>query len=190
MRQFILVSAHGRTRADWSDLMHAGRLDIVCHAVISALYTSNAVRDDVQIDISLNGPPVPPLLITIQNHPNATLSKKDIGTLIKIAQRKQKGEKIIEAHPGVFVQKKQWHTVVEEAVTAGKKVFYLDADGTDVAVADIPSDAVFVIGDHEGFENADVKFLKTSATPISIGKRVYFTSQVISFLNIWMDRKL
>ncbi|HLP79918.1 MAG TPA: hypothetical protein VK158_04745 [Acidobacteriota bacterium] len=189
MRNFILVSAKGRTRADWSDLMHAGRLDIVCHAVISALYTSNAVRDDVQIDISLNGPPIPPLLITIQNHPEATLSKKDIGTLIKIAQRKFREGERREAHPGVFVEKKSWQALVNEANDTGKKVFYLDSDGEDVATADIPADATFVIGDHDGFEKHDVKFLKSRATPISIGKRVYFTSQVISFLNIWMDRK-
>jgi len=189
MRQFILVSAKGRTRADWSNLVHAGRLDIVCHAVISALYTSNAIRNDVQIDISLNGPPVPPLLITIINDEKATISKKDIGTLIKICQRKNKGPKRIEAHPGVFVEKKSWQTVVDEANAAEKKVFYLDPEGQDVATVEFPADAVFVLGDHEGFERDDIKFLKTRGTPISIGKRVYFTSQVISFLNIWMDRK-
>ncbi len=106
MREFILVSTNGRTRADWTDLMHAGRLDIVCHAVISALYTSNAVREDCIIHISLNGPPNPPMLITIQHNKDATISKKDIGTLIKMCQRKMKEGKRVEAHPGVFVEKK------------------------------------------------------------------------------------
>ena len=42
MREFILISNRGRTKGDWKDLMAAGRMDIVCHSVVSALFLSNA----------------------------------------------------------------------------------------------------------------------------------------------------
>jgi tRNA (pseudouridine54-N1)-methyltransferase len=188
MRHFILISKKGRTAADWSDLMHAGRLDIVCHAVISALYTSNDVRDDVTIHISLNGPPIPPLLISITYHKDATLSKKDIGTLIKMAQRKHRDGKRIEVHPGVHVEKKSWQALVNDLADEQIPAFYLDEDGSDIAQEQITKPCALILGDHDGFEKNDFKFLKTRAKPISIGKKVYFTSQVISFLNIWLDR--
>jgi tRNA (pseudouridine54-N1)-methyltransferase len=191
MRHFILISKKGRTAGDFTDLMQAGRLDIVCHAVISALYTSNAIRDDVLLSISLNGPPNPPRLIQIRFDPLATLSKKDIGSLIKSALWKYKEGKVIQSHPGVTVQKKSWQAVVTDELDAKQLVYYLDEDGLDVATACSDKEScqgVFVIGDHEGLDKNELKFLKTRAKSLSIGSKVYFTSQVISFLNIWLDR--
>jgi tRNA (pseudouridine54-N1)-methyltransferase len=188
MRHFILISKKGRTAGDFTDLMQAGRLDIVCHAVISALYTSNAIRQDVLLSISLNGPPNPPRLIQIRFDPQATLSKKDIGTLIKSALWKYKEGKVIQSHPGVTIEKKSWQAVVSDELDLKKTVFYLDEDGSDIAQSPVCCESVFVIGDHEGLDKNELKFLKTRATPLSIGNTVYFTSQVISFLNIWVDR--
>jgi tRNA (pseudouridine54-N1)-methyltransferase len=189
MRHFILISAKGRTKGDWTDLMAAGRMDIICHAVVSALYLSNAVRDDVKLSISLNGPPTPPRMIEVSSDPESTLSKKDIGTLIKSALWKYKEGKKVQAFPGVTIEKKSWQQQVTDEIEAEKPIFYLDEDGADVTELDLGENPVFVIGDHEGLDKNELKFLKTRAKPVSIGKRVYFTSQVISFLNIWMDRK-
>ena len=79
----MLFSEDGRTKGDFKDLMKAGRLDIVCHSVISSLFLSNAVRDHVDLHIVLNGPPDPPKHIEIKYDPEASISKKDIGFSVR-----------------------------------------------------------------------------------------------------------
>ena len=189
MREFILISNHGRTKGDWKDLMAAGRMDIICHSVISSLFLSNAARTDVKLSILLNGPPDPPKHIEISYKEDSHISKKDIGNLIRSTLWKYKPNKKIEAFPGVFVEKKSFKKIVEE-IDENKEIYYLDKRGEDITKIDFEENPVFVIGDHEGIPKQEKKWLKKNAVPVSIGPNVYFTSQCISFINILLDRKI
>ena len=103
MRDFIILSNQGRTRGDFRDLMSAGRMDIVIHSIINAFFLSNEVRQNVTVHVILNGPPDPPKHLEFVYDPESTLSKKDVGTLIKSALWKYKHGKKIRAFPGVFI---------------------------------------------------------------------------------------
>ena len=188
MRNFILISNHGRTRGDWRDLMKAGRMDIVCHSVISSFFLSNAIRTDVKMDIFLNGPPDPPKHIEIVYDKDLPISKKDVGNLIRSALWKYKPGKKVKAFPGVFIEKRSFRDYIKEKIENGEEVYFLDRKGEDISNVDFGDSPVFVLGDHEGIPKDDLRYLKKNASPLSIGKKVYFTSQCISFLNIWLDR--
>jgi tRNA (pseudouridine54-N1)-methyltransferase len=166
--------------------MDAGRMDIVCHAVISTFFLSNAMRDDVKLQLILNGPPNPPRCIEFVPTADSSISKKDVGNLIRSALWKHKEGKKVEAFPGIFIEKKSLQRVLDDHT---EPIFYLDPKGKDIAEIDFPSDPVFVLGDHDGIPKDEKKYLKKHATAISIGNKTYFTSQCISFLNMWLDRK-
>ena len=187
MREFILFSNRGRSKGDWKDLMEAGRMDIVCHSVISAFFFSNAIRTDTKLSIILNGPPDPPKHISFEYDDELPISKKDVGSLLRAALWKYKPGQKMKAFPGVFVEKKTLRKIIEEKEDA--EVYYLDKRGEDISKVNFGENPVFVLGDHEGIPKQELKFLKNNAKPLSIGHNVYFTSQCISFINIWLDRK-
>ena len=186
MRDFILFSKKGRTKADWTDLMKAGRIDIVCHSVIASLFYSNGVRQDTKLHVILNGPPDPPKHIEFSYHPESTLSKKDIATLIKIALRKYKPKQKREAHPGVWVEKKSFQELIKEL--ADRPIYLLDKRGKPINQIEIKENPIFVLGDHEGLPKAEKTFAKRYIEDtINIGPLPYFTSQSISFINVLLD---
>ena len=187
MRNFVLISNHGRTDANWGDLMHAGRMDIICHSVIASLFISNAVRTDVKLDIFLNGPPDPVKHIEMVEDEESTISKKDIGNLLKHVLRKYRPGKQIKAFPGVTIEKKSFRHYIKEKVDSGEEVYYLDKKGENIKDITLGDNPIFVIGDHEGIPKDELKYLKNNAKAISLGKNAYFSSQVINFLNIWVD---
>jgi len=185
MREFILISNHGRTKGDWKNLMSAGRMDIVCHSVISAFFLSNAIRSDVKFSIILNGPPDPPKHIEFIYDEKLPISKKDVGNLIRSTLWKYKPKRRIKAFPGIFIEKKSLRNIIEEKTD---EIYYLDKKGEDITKIQFGDNPIFVLGDHEGFPKQEKKFLKKNAKAISIGPNTYFTSQCISFLNIYLDR--
>lgn len=185
MRTFIIISPHGRTKGDWNDVMKAGRIDILCHAVISSFYLSNAIRSDVTCSLLLQGPPDPVKHIEISYDEELPISKKDVGNLIRSALWKYKQGKKVRAFPGVFIEKKSFQNIIPES----QEIYYLHEKGKDITEVSFGENPVFVLGDHEGIPKQELKYLKKNATAISLGKQVYFTSQCISFLNIWLDRQ-
>ena len=67
MRTFVYFSAGARTSGNWDDLMKAGRMDIVCNAIIHSFFISHAIREDVILHLIFYGQPTPPRHITIKS---------------------------------------------------------------------------------------------------------------------------
>ena len=188
MRQFVIFSEHGRTRGDFKDLMQAGRLDIVIHSIINAMFLSNAEREDTVVHIILNGPPEAPKHLEFKHDPESTLSKKDVGNLIKSALWKTKPGKKVQAFPGVWIEKRSFEKVLEE-INNGN-IYLLDKKGEDIGKIELPADPIFVLGDHEGLPKDQRKFAKKIAKgTINLGPHAYFTSQCVTILNNFVDRR-
>lgn len=187
MRTFVIFSGKGRTKGDFRDLMQAGRLDIVIHSIINAMFLSNSEREDTVVHIILNGPPDAPKHLEFRHDPDSTLSKKDVGNLIKSALWKCKPGKKVQAFPGVWIEKKSFEKVLEE-INNGN-IYLLSSNGEDIGKMEIPKDPIFVLGDHEGLPKDQKKFTKKIAKgAISLGPNTYFTSQCITVLNNFVDR--
>ncbi len=190
MKHFIYFSKSARTSGnfDLNNLMKAGRIDIAIHSIISALFLSHDFRQDVKMHLIFYGTPDPPKHIEIQVTPELSISKKDIGNLIKkILYKYKKGEKR-EVLPGCFVEKKSFLKVIEE-LAKENQIFILDKRGKDIRKVRINNNCVFIIGDHEGLPKKELRRLKQIAIPVSIGPKMYFASQVIAIVNNELDKR-
>lgn len=187
MRTFILFSEHGATSGNFHDLKQAGRLDIVAHSLISAFYLSNKLRDNIKFHLILNGPPDSPKHIEFNIKDETSISKKDLGTLLKNTLWKYKKGKKIEAFPGIFIEKSSFENLLKDY--KDQNLYVLDEYGEDISKVKFKENPIFILGDHQGLPKKERKLAKKQAQRISLGANIYFTSQTITFLNIWLDRE-
>ena len=189
MKHFVYFSKNAATSGNFGDLMKAGRMDIAIHSFIQGVFLSHDFRKDVKFHFVFYGMPDPPKHIEIQVTDELEISKKDVGNLIKkILYKYRQGEKT-EVFPGCFVEKKSLLKVVEELIESGSEIFLLDKKGEDIRKAEIPNNSVFIIGDQEGIPLKEMKRLKQIATPVSVGNKTYFASQVAAVVNNELDRR-
>ena len=189
MRTFIVYSEKAHTYPIIRDLKAAGRIDVLLHSIISALFCSNEFREDVELHLILMGPPNSPRHIIIKYNEKNTISKKDLKKLIEIALRRYKDGERREVHPGVFIDNCSIEEVVNELKSNNENIYVLDRVG--VHIKDIEKDklenGIFILGDHEGFTKSVKKFLKKNTTRLSLGPKIYFTSQSITIINYELD---
>ena len=188
MRHFVYFSKNAATsgKALSGDLMKAGRMDIAIHSFIQAVYLSEDYRKDVRFHFVLYGMPDPPKHIEILVSNELEISKKDVGNLIKKMLYKYKYGKKIEVFPECFVEKKSLLDVVE-SLSKENKIFVLDRKGLDLRKIEIPENNVFILGDQEGIPAKELKRIKKIATMVSVGKKTYFASQVVTIVNNEID---
>lgn len=192
MRHFVYFSSKAVTSGkalSQGNLMKAGRMDIAIHSFIQGIFLSHGFRDDVKFHFIFYGMPDPPKHIEIQVKPDLEISKKDIATLIKKILYKYKEGKKTEVFSGCFVEKKSFLKVINELEKQGSEIFILDKRGEDSRKIKIKDNSVFIIGDHEGLPKKELKRLKKIATPISVGPKMYFASQVVAIVNNELDRR-
>lgn len=189
MREFIYYSKNAVTAGNFikDDLMKAGRLDIALNVIISALFVSNEMRDDVKLHLIFDGPPSAPRHLILQSNDKMPISKKDIAGLIKRMLYKCNENKIHEVFPGCFIEKKSFEALIKELDEQGKNVFLLDDCGKDIRDLKLKGNEVFILGDQDGFPKDKQKFLK-KIDKISVGPRILFASQVMILIHNEIDR--
>ena len=191
MREFIYYSKSAVTAGNMigDNLMKAGRMDIVCNVIISAFFTSNAMRDDVKFHLVFDGPPHAPRHLGLESNEDLPISKKNVaGTIKKMLYKSPDKEGLLEVFPGCSIEKKSFEHVVKDLDAEEKDVLLLDGKGMDVREVDLSKRPVFIIGDHDGFPSDKKKFLK-KIDKVSVGPKVLFASQVITVLQNELDRK-
>lgn len=192
MRHFIYFSKSASTSGkalSQGNLMKAGRIDIAIHSFIQAVYLSKSLREDVVFHFVFYGMPDPPKHIELQVKEETPISKKDVGKIIqKLLYKFREGEKR-EIFPGCFVERKNFLGVIEELDKKGCEVFVLDKRGEDLRKIKFEKDVVFVLGDHDGLPKKELKRLQQLATPVSVGPKMYFASQVVVVVNNELDRR-
>ena len=190
MREFVYYSGSAVTAGNMikDNLMQAGRMDIVCNVIISVFFISNKMRDDVKLHLVFDGPPNAPRHLVLESNEEMPISKKNVAGLIKrMLYKSPDKEGLAEIFPGASIERKSFERVVKDLDKDGKDVLLLDGKGVDVREKSL-KDAVFIIGDHEGFPKEKKKFLK-KIDAISVGPLTLFASQVITVLHNELDRK-
>ncbi len=198
MREFIYYSRTAPTSGNFStdDLQKAGRIDIAIHVIIASFFLSHKIRSDTKLHLCFAGPPAPPRHIEMSpvlegetGIDKIYLAKKDISTILKkILYKYRQGEKR-EVFPGYWIEKKGFLELVKELKNQGKTLYILDPKGVDIRKAEIKKDPIFILGDHKGLPEKELKRLKTICNPVTLGKRVYFASQVVAIVNNELDRR-
>ena len=169
------------------NLMKAGRMDIAIHSFIQGVFLSHDFRKDVKFHFIFYGQPDPPKHIEIQVKDETEVSKKDVGTLIKKILYKYKAGEKTEVFPGCFIEKKSFLNVIEDLIKEGNGIFILDKKGEDIRKAKISKNCVFIVGDHEGFPQKEIKRLMGYCKSVSVGNLMYFASQTIAVVNNELD---
>ena len=187
MREFIYYSSKARTSGNFTDLMKAGRMDIVLNVIISSLFLSHKMRDDVHLHLIFNGPPNPPMHLELvsKDIEKDRISKKDMAGLIKRMLYKCSEKERREVFPGCWIEKKSLTGLTKELVGGGKRVLVLDGKGEQIRKIKDEEfrDCVFVIGDQDGLPRKEMK----KFDKVSVGKETYFASQVFTILHNEMD---
>ena len=112
------------------NLMKAGRMDIVCNVIISAFFTSNAMREDVRFHLIFDGPPHAPRHLVLENNDEMPISKKNVAGLIKrMLYKSPDSEGLLEVFPGASIEKKSFEKLAKELDAEGKDVQLLDGKG-------------------------------------------------------------
>jgi len=184
-RTFILYS-RATTSPNFSlqSLYSYGRLDLVCRCVLSALWLSEKIRQDTQIIVSLNGGPNPPVAVRFDGTlSNVEPSEQSIAFLIKKALFKAKDRNWHSIQKGLAVSKKPFQELIRES----RNVFVLDPSGKQIEAQHFES-PTFVLGDNKGLPSGELKFALRKGEAISLGKKVYLASSVISVVNWILDK--
>lgn len=195
MRQFVYFSSSAATSGNAlsryseneGNLMKAGRMDIAIHSFIQGVFLSHDFRKDCKFHFVFYGMPDPPKHIEIQVKDETQVSKKDVGNMIKKILYKYKEKEKTEVFPGCFVEKKSFLGVIEELIEQGNEIFILDKKGEDIRKVNIPKNCVFILGDHEGLPQKELKRLKSYCNPVSVGNKMYFASQTVAVVNNELD---
>ncbi len=183
MREFILFSRLGRTASDFHNLHDGGRLDIVHECIVTAFFLSHAIRKDVVFHAILNGPPNPPIHMTIDG---STLHdvRTDQQTWTSILRKSLSGK----SHPGISLDKTGFEALVK-AKAETSPIYVLEEKGTNITETNVTGKAVFVLGDHIGLPKTVERFALRYGRKISIGKQPYLAASCITVINYLLDNK-
>ena len=163
MKHFIYFSSKAATSGkalSQGDLTKAGRMDIAIHSFIQGVFLSHDFRDDVNFHFVFYGMPDPPKHIQIKVTPELGLNKKDVGKIIQKILYKYKPGENNEVFPGSFIEKKSFLNVVQELIDQDVEVFILDKKGESLREVEIPENCAFIIGDHQGLPQKEIRRLK------------------------------
>lgn len=195
MREFLYYSRSAPTSGNFGDdIYKAGRLDIAIHTIIASFFLSHSFREDVKLHLVFAGMPDPTKHLELKPVTEGKtgvdkiyLSKKDVAGVIKRMLYKYREGKKTEVFPGYWIEKKGFLEVIKELNEQGRNIYILDQHGESIRKADIGEDPIFILGDHLGLPKKELKRLKEMATPVSIGKKMYFASQTVAIVNNELD---
>lgn len=184
MREFFLKASTAFT-SDFSlnDIAGAGRMDVVCRCVTSALWLSDELRKDTRFYVVLEGKPQPPKLIKFDPLKMRRVypDERNIASHIRIALTGKR-------QSGIEVETKSFEEFLKE--NSDKQLIYLHKDGKDIREFEFESDTFFILGDNKGLDESTERILdKLNAEKLSIGKHTYMASHVISIVHNELDRR-
>ncbi len=194
MRRFVIVGRHALASPDFllDDLPGtSGRLDVLLRSVRAALLVSHGIRAGARVYLVLLGGPRAPRTLRFDSA-TAKFFRPDERSLATLARKvlahDSASERFVEIKPGVALAAAGLAAVDEEIGAAPLVV--LREDATDVRTAELPNGAVFVVGDHLGFDAATEAWIAgRGALAVSLGPVSLHTDDAIAVLSNELDRR-
>jgi len=197
-RIFIIKANEAKTKADFNlkDLPGtSGRIDLLCRTLNSAFLLSHGFRKNVRVWLNLNGPPIPPKTIRFEGqeikpktlNPDELSTAKLIIKALKVGETIKEPSKEHEVLPGIYVSNLTFEDIIRRTLR-NSTLYYLHEKGKDISQVRFNRNVAFVLGDHLGLKIEDERFLENLAEKVSIGRKSYLTSHVVSYVNITLDR--
>ena len=181
MIEFILFSRRGRTNGNFRTLREAGRLDVVHQCLLTAFFTSGALRRDVVFHAVLGGSPHPPVHL-IFNGASLRDVRTDEKTWEEILRKVLSGG----VHQGIELRRESF----QEVLKSKQNVFVLEESGEDILKVKLGENPVFVLGDQVGLPSQDERFALRFGIKISLGKKPYLAASCVDIINYILDQKI
>ncbi|MFW5938289.1 MAG: tRNA (pseudouridine(54)-N(1))-methyltransferase TrmY [Halanaeroarchaeum sp.] len=191
MRQFIVLGHDAPTTPEFAldDLAGgAGRLDVLCRAVNSALFLSHDVREDVRVFLVLDDA----VTLRIEGSELRYMNpdERNIASLLRSgleAKSEAIGHQEAESTPGIYVSKRGFEPVLETAARDGT-VVQLHEDGDPIVALDPPENPVFVLSDHRDFTDEEQAILDEAAEHrVRLGPEILHADHAITVVHNWLD---
>ncbi|TGC08352.1 tRNA (pseudouridine(54)-N(1))-methyltransferase TrmY [Methanolobus halotolerans] len=195
MKDFVIIGHKALTTGDFSlnDLPgSAGRMDILCRCINSALFLSHGMRRDINVHLVLLGEPDPGKIVRFNGEELRYLNpdERSSGSLIKKALEKDATDYETRSTPGVWIRRGGLEKLIKEFREEKRNIYYLREDGEDIGkINGLAQNAVFVLGDHMGVtdEEEDIISRDSSAT-LSIGPLSLHSDHCITIILNELDR--
>ena len=192
IRAFLVIGNKAATgKFNLNDLPgSAGRMDIMCRCIASALFLSHDVRRDVEVYLLLLGPPDPPKVVKVVGGEVRYMApdERNIGGLLSkaLTLKVDKGWKV--STPGIYVARKTLEELLDELVEK-YELYYLREDGRDIRNVGFGWNSLFILGDHLGVrEDMENAILKRCREIISIPTRKLQADHCIVITHYELDR--
>jgi tRNA (pseudouridine54-N1)-methyltransferase len=182
-REFLVYSRKGRTNSRFTDLVEAGRLDLVHECIVASLFLSHGLRRNVTFHALLNGPPRPPVHLKIDGRTLYDV-RTDQQTWREILRKVLAGK----THPGIAVDRTSFEALLK-AKADETSVYVLEENGKDISEVNIGKDSAFVLGDHIGLPKTVENFALRYGEKLSLGRQPYLAASCITILNYLLDRQ-
>ena len=191
MRQFVVLGHDAPTDPDFAldDLAGgAGRLDVLCRAVNSAVFLSHAVREDVRVFLVLDDR----FTIRIEGSELRYMNpdERNVASLLRSALEATGdaiGHQEAESTPGIYVSKRGFEPVLE-TVARDATVFQLHEDGDPLSDVAPPENPAFVLSDHRDFTEEEAALLEEVAEArVRLGPEVLHADHAITVAHNWLD---
>ncbi|MBZ3935561.1 tRNA (pseudouridine(54)-N(1))-methyltransferase TrmY [Methanimicrococcus blatticola] len=200
MKDFVIIGnkAVNGGKISLNDLPgSAGRMDVLCRCVTSALFISFGMRRDINVWLILKGEPGPDKIVRFNGETMRSLNpdERSSGSLIQKALLIDASEIEKQSTPGVFVRYGNLAQLLNEFSEEKRPLFYLKEDGDDVTEmiqtesAALLENGVYILGDNQGVFEDDEKMIENAdALKISVGPISLLSSQCITLILNVLDR--
>ena len=190
MREFVVVGHDAPTTPEFSldDLPGAGRLDVLCRCVTSALLLSHDIREAVRVHLVLGGAYVVRFEGSELRHLRP--DERSAASLVRGAlEAREEAIGAMEAtpSPGVYVGSGGLERAVDEAGERDE-LLVLHEDGDPVVDVDPPIDAAFVLSDHRDFTDEEMATLQDAgARQVSVDPRALHADHAVTVAHNYLD---
>ena len=196
MREFILRALKAHTSSfNLDNLEDAGKMHIVARCISNALWLAKGLREDTIMHVVLEGPRLPPKMISFYGSKlkGFAFDERGISNFIKHALEKGENLKLnesLEVFSGIIASKKSFEAFVREK-SNNYQVIYMHKKGKNIREFNFKENMLFVFGDYIGMPRKTEFLLeRLNAERVSLGKIEYHSSQCITLVQNELDRKL
>ena len=191
MRQFLVVGHDAPTTPEFSldDLAGgAGRIDVLCRCVTSALFRSHSIREAVRVHLVLGDE----FTVRFDGRTVRRLNPDERSTaaLIRTALEHRAdaiGHMPAESTPGVTIRRMGFEATLED-LAADATVVTLHEDGDPAADVDPPADPLFVLSDHRDFTDGESSLLAAAADErLRLGPEVLHADHAVTVAHNYLD---
>ena len=188
MRQFVVVGHDAPTTPDFplDDLPSAaGRLDVLCRCVNSALFLSHGIRD-ARVHLVL----ADEFTVTFDGATARHLNPDERSTAARVrnaldAREEAVGHMPATPSPGVELRRLGFAATLDRL---DGTLVHLHEDGTPLPEAEPVENPVFVLSDHDDFTDSETDLLAARAdTRVRVGPERLHADHAITVAHNWLD---